>query len=100
MEPAGWALVIASAIGATGSVILQALHMFLSYKRDVAIKKDVSTVAKATNGLTEKIVTAELIAERIVNKAEVKANELLVIAAQAARSLAADKAAEKKALET
>lgn len=87
IDAAGWVLIITAAVGAIGANVLQAMHMYLSYRRDVAIKTDVDSVAKATNGLTQKIVSAELIAERIVVKAEEKARDLLAIAARTAEAM-------------
>lgn len=90
MEVAGWVAVI----GSIGTVLLQLLHMYLSYLRDIAsyerdaaIKADTTAVAKVTNGLTEKIVAAELVAERVVAKAEVAATTIVVSAAAAAAEI-------------
>ncbi len=98
MTATEWTALVMGCIGAISSLILQMLHMWLSYKRDMAakenlaiVKADVQQVAKATNGLTEKIVTAEVTAERVVAKAEIAAHNLLVTAAAAAAA-----AAEKK----
>lgn len=88
MDATGWAVVVVAAIGAMGSVILQSLHMYLSYKRDLAIRGEVHGVAKATNGITEKIVAAELTAERIVVRAREEASKLLATAAKTANELA------------
>jgi hypothetical protein len=87
METSGWIALTVAAIGAVGSVVLQALHMYLSYKRDMAIKEKVEIVARATNGLTEKIVTAELTAERVVSKAADAAKTLLTTATVTAHEL-------------
>ncbi len=78
------AIIIVAAIGAVGTVILQALQMYLSYKRGEAIKADVHQVVKATNGITEKMADSHVLAEKVIMKAELAAHQLLLTAAAAA----------------
>lgn len=111
--PADWVTFFA-ALGTFIGTTLGSLMVFLT--KLAQLKKDISAqiaentlltkqgaaaseaVAKATNGLTEKIVSAELTAERIVAKAEIRAAALLDMAAKTANELA-NKVADKVAHE-
>lgn len=91
LDAAGWAVITTAAIAAVGNVVLQGLQMYLSYRRDTAIKADVNQVVQATNGAADRVIAAEVTAEKVVAKAEVAANKLLITAAAAAAAAPKEK---------
>lgn len=97
MSATEWTALVVAAIGAIGAVVLQALQMYFSYKRDTSIKKDMGTAAIKVEEVKEKIDHNTVITRE---GTAVAATNAAVAAVSAAESKAAthemSKSLEKK----
>jgi hypothetical protein len=74
MDAAGWTALVVAAIGAIGSIVLQAIHMILSYRRDTAIKQDVDVNTQLTKDGTEKASQNAAVAANAAKTAAAKSD--------------------------